>query len=116
MPDYFPQLLSWLDAFPSKQIMLLQVRLGGQQGTPACGMPIWINAVRTWEQAPCMASIRSEVQAREARFDGVWRTSCRTSCVCGLQSPSRFPCVPHRQYENMTQRDQMEDVVADVKT
>lgn len=31
-------------------------------------------------------------------------------------APSRFPCVPHRQYENMTQRDQMEDVVADVKT
>lgn len=25
MPDYFPQLLAWLDAFPSKQIMLLQV-------------------------------------------------------------------------------------------
>ncbi|KAI7845460.1 hypothetical protein COHA_001010 [Chlorella ohadii] len=42
MPDYFPQLLAWLDAFPSKQVMLIQ-------------------------------------------------------------------------YENMTQRDQMEDMVADVK-
>ena len=36
MPDYFPQLLAWLDAFPSKQIMLLQV--GGPAGS------------RAWEQ------------------------------------------------------------------
>ena len=29
MHPYFPQLLAWLDAFPARQLMLLQVRCAG---------------------------------------------------------------------------------------
>ena len=97
---YTRPFLAWLDAFPARQLYLVQVGLGVGWGL-AGGGTLGLLQGQPCRRPPAAASL----------LHGRWGCGADSVACCAALRCA----VPALQYENMTAKGVMEGVVADVK-